>query len=217
MTSGWTGRPCPTCRGDGEIVEDDGYPVACPACGGSGEEWGDMLENAADEYNRILDRVAVQFVGTALTSQALVALKSAVEQAQANFLGEHPDYVQERQIRVVQEPFGNVAIDAPICSRMEKLEQDHEQSEREKLIAEMEARAEIDRKREAKRMAHMLRRRRRLARKHLDKVPPNTRRIWDSLSEAQQYAILKDIDYLVRHPPGMSELPEEPVVREPEP
>ena len=39
---GWTGRRCPTCNGDGEITELDGQPVTCPACGGYGDEWGEL-------------------------------------------------------------------------------------------------------------------------------------------------------------------------------
>ncbi len=42
MTDGWTGRPCPHCRGTGSALEDDGQSIRCPACSGTGQEWGEI-------------------------------------------------------------------------------------------------------------------------------------------------------------------------------
>lgn len=41
---GWTGRPCKVCGGTGVRREDDGAAVPCDACGGHGEEWGELPE-----------------------------------------------------------------------------------------------------------------------------------------------------------------------------
>jgi uncharacterized Zn finger protein (UPF0148 family) len=41
MSEGWTGRRCPQCDGTGR--SHDGV-VTCPACGGCGQEWGELDE-----------------------------------------------------------------------------------------------------------------------------------------------------------------------------
>jgi DnaJ-class molecular chaperone len=40
---GWTGRKCPRCKGHG-LIYDESYDNdrACPACAGTGEEYGDV-------------------------------------------------------------------------------------------------------------------------------------------------------------------------------
>lgn len=38
---GWTGNPCPTCTGRGAVVGIH-HDERCPACGGTGDEYGEI-------------------------------------------------------------------------------------------------------------------------------------------------------------------------------
>jgi hypothetical protein len=39
---GWTGKPCPKCKGTGESSCNEYGRRACIECGGTGEEYGDV-------------------------------------------------------------------------------------------------------------------------------------------------------------------------------
>lgn len=39
---GWTGKVCPNCDGRCTVRDDDGNEVTCDACGGTGDEWGEI-------------------------------------------------------------------------------------------------------------------------------------------------------------------------------
>ena len=43
MIDGWTGRKCPTCKGHGRNEDETG---SCPACAGTGDEYGELDEGA---------------------------------------------------------------------------------------------------------------------------------------------------------------------------
>jgi len=67
------------------------------------------------------------------------------------------------------------------------------------LLAILEAEWLTAERIEAKRLSHLTRRHRILTAKHYERVPYRTKLIWDTLTLVQQYAVLKDIDYAVRH------------------
>jgi hypothetical protein len=46
---GWTGQPCPVCRGHQEVEDQFGEAHACGACGGTGEEYVAALDRREDD------------------------------------------------------------------------------------------------------------------------------------------------------------------------
>jgi len=41
---GWCGEPCPECKGDQFVEEENGYRYSCGRCGGTGERYESSLD-----------------------------------------------------------------------------------------------------------------------------------------------------------------------------
>jgi len=125
----------------------------------------------------------------------MVALKSAVLTAQARFLGENPDYVAMRPISIIEYEPGRFNIDAPIDTAEAKLEMEQaaRQQQAEIALADIQFR---------RRQASLQRRHKKLQARHFDRLTPGIKAVWWSFDIGQQYAILKDIDYVWRHGQG---------------
>lgn len=104
-----------------------------------------------------------------------------------------------RPINVFEVSPGNFRIDAPIGTYSEKLEADYADRERIRLREEARVAAEAEDTQARKRLRNLKRLHKRLMRRCFDKVTPSLKLIWETFDIAQQYAILKDIDYEIRH------------------
>jgi hypothetical protein len=151
-----------------------------------------------DIYDDLLRQAIAPFIDQAITPMNLEMIKRVVVNVQQSFLAEHPDFVAAYDPRVVSNGH-SVSVDAPILSYTEKLETDWRDRENTRLLAELEAKINTDLATTARRYANMMRQHRRLTHRYGHLIPTSTRSIWGSLTESQQYAILKDIDYAVRH------------------
>lgn len=159
----------------------------------------DLYADPTEVYGRRIAEVVEPFLGTPVTPMTIRALTEAVTVAQRDFLYDWPRHVALKSLEVYEHEPGYFQVDAPICTHAEKRKIDYEDAERARLLAQLLAEADIERERAIKREANMHRMHRRLMRRHADRIPPSTRTIWPSLSVGQQYAILKDIDFEVRH------------------
>jgi hypothetical protein len=159
----------------------------------------DSPPDAIDQYGDRLWQAVAPLQRQPVTPLTLARLTNAVRQVQAEFLCEHPDYVALRPLSITDNGAGDFQVDAPICTRAEKWEIDRVDQERARLYEQLRVEAEAEREKMRKSEANMRRSHRRLLRRHADRIPPSTKAVFPSLSAGQQYAILKDIDYAVRH------------------
>ena len=139
------------------------------------------------------------FVGAPNTPDTVQAALFAVRRFHTTFLAEHGSFAALGEPRATNTAGNSLQVCAPICTREEKIKADRFAAQRDQLMEELKAKSSLEDRAAARRYANMLRQHRRLLRKHADRVPPSTRMVWDSLTAAQQYAILKDIDYAIRH------------------
>lgn len=156
------------------------------------------------EYMAIMEAALKPFEGTPCTQHTQTSMQSAAHSAQMSFLYAHPHLVAASELKVYVDAMHrgggyNAQIDCPICTVIEKLESDAKERETQRLMDDLSAQIEADIAASAKRYGHMLRCHRRLMRLHSKRLPPSTKRIWESFQPEQQYAILKDIDYMFRH------------------
>ena len=138
-------------------------------------------------------------IGSMITPITEPRIHSAVQQVQREFLWEFTFFVPLAPIVVTRDGNYKFNVNAPIGSREEKNRIDREAVEREQILSEMCKEREASDKRYLKSMARLRRLHRRLVRRHFERLPFNTKRIWDTLTLVQQYNILKDLDYSARH------------------
>lgn len=155
-------------------------------------------EMASIYYERIAAKAA-DFEGSLMTPHFLEMMRSIVTSEQHTFLAANPEFVAPYPPRI--DVVGNqvLNINAPIITVREKMEADYQAAEQQRLYDEMLETIRIEDAARARREANMERQHRRLLRRHEHRLPPATSRVWPSLTTGQQYAILKDIDYDVRH------------------
>lgn len=154
--------------------------------------------NLAD-YQRRLEEGITPFVGRLMTPHMVAEVKATVVFVQREFLAENPDFVAAYEPRVESLDGWRVNVDAPVVTVREKTGLDHRNREAEHLLAELEAQQKRELESARRREASLRRHHRRLSSKHTDRIPPATRQVFPTLTIEQQYAILKDIDYDVRH------------------
>jgi hypothetical protein len=154
---------------------------------------------AETEYTELMEAISLPFLHGFCSVSSLAALKQAVIEAQRDFLLWHPNLVAAHDVTITNDGCGRIDIIAPICTAAEKWQLDYDTKERERLIAELTEQSRLEDERQSRRYTHMLKQHRKLMRRCGDRISPSTRGIWHSLDTAQQYAILKDIDYSRRH------------------
>lgn len=156
-------------------------------------------EDIMAHYEYSMEQSLLPFFREPIRPHTLYAMTEAARHAQNMFLFTYKDYVALSDVTVTDQGFGTFNIDAPIGTRTEKLEIDERHEAGMRLWNEAHIRSICEDTAERKREASLRRKHRRLSRRHLDKIPYSTKHIWMSLTIGQQYAILKDIDYGVRH------------------
>jgi hypothetical protein len=152
-----------------------------------------------DDYASRLKAATDPFVYKPTTIFTIESLKAVVEQTQNAFLMEHPNYVAHGIVAVRDQGGGRFYVNAPVCTYWEKAELDRKAAQAAELVKQLRAETEAIFIRSAKQAANLRRQHRRLMRRHEHRITSSTKAIWPTLSVGQQYAILKDIDYAVRH------------------
>lgn len=155
-----------------------------------------------DEYESRLNDVVNGFIGHLYTRDTQSKLMAAIIAEQCAFLTEYPGYVAPYPPAIHTESGSHLFVDAPIVTIVEKNEMERRQREADEILHQINEQITADIEEKRRRYISMMRRYRRLMRRHGDQIPPSTRRVWGTLSEVQQYAILKDIDYAARHRVG---------------
>ncbi len=155
--------------------------------------------NSVEEYERQIANAVFMYEGYPLTPSTIAQIHATVIQIQQIFLMENADFVAPYSPKIDVVDTYNIRIDAPIVTVWEKLESDNLARERDRCLAELVANQKIEDQRARRARHNMERLHRRLEAKYLDRIPLATRRIWPTLTTGQQYAILKDIDYSIRH------------------
>jgi hypothetical protein len=160
--------------------------------------WGRCVVSMGD-YQAHLNDAIRSFVGQSVYPGAESVLSATIQRARDEFLYQHGGYIALGPVTVHNNGNGDFLVDAPIGTYAQKLEMDYLEGERVRLQKELDADLNAERKRAQKSAANMARMHRRLMRRCAGKIPTATRAIWPSLTIGQQYAILKDIDYAMRH------------------
>lgn len=153
----------------------------------------------SEEYGRLLYEAVAPFERQPITQLTLASLHQAAEEARTSFVYAHPEYTTIGDVVISEGEAHRFFVNAPICTLAEKMEIKYRERERQRLLAELEAKDKIREAKARRSRANMLRRHRKLMARHAERITPSVRRIWGSLTAGQQYAILKDIDWAVRH------------------
>jgi hypothetical protein len=152
-----------------------------------------------EAYSKVLQDCVRPFLNQ-ITSQAVIEqMRQSIIMAQDRFLSYNADYVAARPVCVSDLGHGEFNVYAPICTIVEKRQMEWEAREAERVAQEFIKKAEVAEAKYKRQHANMERQLRRLLRRYDTKIPSATSSIWDTLTLGQQYAILKDIDYNVRH------------------
>lgn len=148
------------------------------------------LENLQDLLNR-------QFYGMSITPSMKDQVVRLIERYRADFLEQHrhSGLLAHGEVQVNFDKSMLNVISAEIITREEWLEI-KAQAVLDREIAIVDAERE---KMMQRRYNSLLNRRRKLHAKYKNKLTPGIASIWDTLSEIQQYVILKDISYAERH------------------
>jgi hypothetical protein len=152
-----------------------------------------------EEYKQLLQEAMIPFHDALITQATLCQIKDEVNRVQQEYLAWHPNLVAAHEPHVGLTYNNHLYIEAPIITVKEKFELDSQTAEGERLLKALHKQLDDQIKLEARRQRRMLKMHKKLEAKHLDNIPPATRAIWDTLTEPQQYAILKDFDYNYRH------------------
>lgn len=156
----------------------------------------EYLENLANLLHR-------EFYGMSITPAMQYQAVLVIERYRVNFLAQHcnSDLVAYGEVQVNFDKGMLNVISAGILTRKELLEIEAQAKlDREIALADAEHEKILQR-----RYASLLNRRRKLYTKYKHKLTPGIASIWDTFSEIQQYAILKDISYAERHPNTVQE------------
>lgn len=151
------------------------------------------------EYERRLNAAVSPFLMAPVGESSIVGIRCAVTAAQADFIFEHPDYVALGDVSIEDYGNGRLDIQAPICTITEKMRIDYEAAQRAKALEALDEELKAEDVRRQRAYYTMLKRHAKLMERHSAAIPPSTSKIWHTLNEWQQYAILKDIDYEFRH------------------
>lgn len=158
----------------------------------------DQKATAESEFLSEVRTIAESFECRQNTPGTLVILRGAIASAARNIEASHP-MIRIPTVEIVDDRNGRLTIIAPVKHVFE-LEQERRDEDARRELSERLIREAADR--DAVNLRHyksMLRRLRKLEAKHGGSLPPATTAMWHSLSEWQQYAILKDFDYAARH------------------
>lgn len=168
-----------------------------------------MPDDVMDRYLQRLRDTVEPMLPIRDNQEGIARLTYAVEMARREFLFDHNDAVRFEVEGEFYVSMGPVEFDieagqiiASICSVSEQARMEREREERDRMLQELEARQLASEQQARKQYANMLRQRRRLMQRCSELIPPGTKSIWHSLTDAQQYSILKDIDYQRRHKDG---------------
>ena len=154
-------------------------------------------ERAAEFYVHVQNVVWRRMHSDLSGSTANVgALKAIIEEERRKFLEDNLDFRPDGEVNVTAEG-DRMLITCEVIPWIDLQAREAREAQKARMWEEICA----ARKRDEKRMRSMIRRLRRLTDKHNapESFQPGLRSVWHMLTDAQQYAILKDIDYAARH------------------
>lgn len=155
----------------------------------------EVVATYAENLSALLYR---NFYGVPLTIEMQYQIKSVVEQYRTDFLAQHRGFKSYGDV-VITSKSGGLSVTAEIKT-VEELREIEKLARRDRETAIATAKVAVESARATQsRYASMLRRRRKLYRRYKQKLPYGVSTIWNTLTKAQQYAILKDIAYEDRH------------------
>ena len=143
-------------------------------------------------YEERLRQALEVFSGAALDASTLHHVAQVAARVRQEFIHDRPEWVEDGGVIARELRSGVLDVSAPICLLADKLKAQMYERGNEAATAKI---AQAERRR----FSNMLRKKNRLFRKHAERIPACTRKMWCGLSDVQQYAILKDIAYAYRH------------------
>jgi hypothetical protein len=159
----------------------------------------EINEDPRVEYEQRLEAVLALYFKQPVSRTTIDEIESVVVLTQRAFLAEYPELAAAHEPRVEFLPDRRINVVAPIVTIEEKIEIDYRARERARMFVEYKVHQKIEDEKRRRREKNMERQHRRLLARHSNRIPLVTRSVWETLTTGQQYAILKDIDYVVRH------------------
>jgi hypothetical protein len=151
-----------------------------------------------EDFTSEVEKIFSRHVGHIFNEDAWNQISAEVDALRHKWLDQNAGFVAHGEVIINYDGY-RVRVWAKVMTVEEKAARDQLIRDREELIAELEAhQAELDAHTD-RRHASMIRNLRKLMRRHADDRSPAIMSIWDTLSDGQKYAIMRDIDYRVRH------------------
>lgn len=145
-------------------------------------------------YNQLLETIDMATSGHIASQATCGSIEQLLRQERQRFLYENPGFHPDGDVKVVSVGSRMDVVCAVITTGELQA-----RLTREAQFQKMQEHLRAERAQHERRRLNMERKLRKLSRKYAASLPPGMCSVWDELRSYQQYAILKDIDYAVRH------------------
>lgn len=150
------------------------------------------------DVDAMIHNLKERYKGSPIIQSTIEDLRHEARSIRQKWLYQNPGFIADGDV-CVSVNGGNVSVKADVISIQAQSEREYNYRMRMELLEELDKKNKADDAEMARREANMQRLLRKLLRLHADARSPAIMSIWDTLSEGQQYAIMKDIDYRERH------------------